>query len=78
MKNFDLTFKGDILPNYDPAHVREGLAELFQVRDPLVMDELFSGDTFVLLSNLGRKSAADYFRKITDIGGVAQLVPTES
>lgn len=78
MKNFDLTFKGDILPNYDPAHVREGLAELFQVRDPLVMDELFSGDTFVLRSNLGRKSAADYFRKITDIGGVAELVPTES
>ncbi|MEP4148540.1 MAG: hypothetical protein ABJL54_15090 [Halioglobus sp.] len=78
MKRFDLTFKGDILPHNDPLKVREGLAELFQIRDPLMLEELFSGDTFVLRSNLDRKPAADYFRKIKDIGGIAELVATDS
>ncbi len=57
MKCFDLTFKGDILPGFDPDQVRANLAELFQINDPLVLDELFSGDAFVLRSNLDRKSA---------------------
>lgn len=78
MKRFDLTFKGDILPHNDPLQVREGMAELFQIRDPLVLEELFSGETFVLRSNLDRKPAADYFRKIKDIGGIAELVATDS
>ena len=78
VKRFDLTFKGDIRPNSDPLQVREGMAELFQIRDPLVLEELFSGDTFVLRSNLDRKPAADYFKKIKDIGGIAELVTTHS
>ncbi|MEP5567502.1 MAG: hypothetical protein ABJN62_06690 [Halioglobus sp.] len=43
MKRFDLTFKGDILPHHDPDHVREGLADLFQIHDSLILDELFWG-----------------------------------
>ncbi|RLQ20380.1 hypothetical protein DWB85_17955 [Seongchinamella sediminis] len=77
MKRFDLTFKGDILPDHEPDQVRHGFAELFRIRDPLVLDELFSGDAFVLRSNLDRKAAADYYRRITDLGGVAQLVPSD-
>ncbi len=74
MKRFDLTFKGDILPDFDPDEVREGLAELFGINDELVLDELFSGDSFVLRSGLDRRSAADYFRKIAQLGGKAELV----
>ena len=77
MKRFDLTFKGDILPDFDPVRVREGFAELFRISDPLVLDELFSGDAFVLRSNLDRKSAADYFRRISQVGGRAELVTRE-
>ena len=78
MKRFDLTFKGDILPDHEPEQVRDGFAELFRIRDPLVLDELFSGDAFVLRSNLDRKAAADYFRKIADIGGIAELVASDA
>lgn len=78
MKRFDLTFKGDILPDHEPQQVREGFADLFRIRDPLILEELFSGDAFVLRSNLDRKSAADYFRKICDIGGLAELVATKA
>ncbi|MEH6586017.1 MAG: hypothetical protein V7720_05630 [Halioglobus sp.] len=78
MKRFDLTFKGDILPDHEPQQVREGFADLFRIRDPLVLEELFSGDAFVLRSNLDRKSAADYFRKVCDIGGLAELVATKA
>ena len=74
MKCFDLTFKGDILPGFDPDQVRANLAELFQINDPLVLDELFSGDAFILRSNLDRKAAADYFRKMSERGGKAELV----
>lgn len=76
LKRFDLTFKGDILPEHAPDQVRDGFAELFRIRDPLVLAELFSGAAFVLRSDLDLRSATDYFHRITDIGGVAQLVPT--
>ncbi|PLW68049.1 hypothetical protein [Pseudohalioglobus lutimaris] len=77
MKRFDLTFKGDILPDFEPDSVRAGFAELFSINDTLVIDELFSGDSFVLRSNLDRKAAADYFRKVSQVGGRAELVPSE-
>ena len=64
VKRFDLTFKGDILPDHEPEQVREGFADLFRIRDPIVLEELFSGDAFVLRSNLARKAAADYFRRL--------------
>lgn len=72
---FDLTFKGTILPDHDPQEVKHRFAELFVIKDPFVLDQLFSGDTFVIRSNLDRKSAADYFRKVVDLGGQAELVP---
>lgn len=62
------------MPEYDPGQVKSGLAELFRIKDPGVLEEMFSGDAFVLRSNLDRKSAADYFRKITQLGGKAELV----
>jgi len=79
MKTFDLTFKGTVLPEYDSRQVKARFAQLFCIKDLAVIEELFSGETVILRSDLDRKSAADYFRKITQIGGEAELVEsTES
>jgi len=74
MKTFDLTFNGAVLPEYDPEQVKRDFALLFRIEDAAVVDEIFSGETLVLRHNLDRKSAADYFRKITQLGGQATLV----
>ena len=52
MKRFDLTFKGDILPDHEPDQVRDGFAELFRIRDPLVLDELFSALFYIAIEKL--------------------------
>lgn len=77
MTRFDLTFKGTILPDHDPQAVKNGFAELFTIKDPFVLEQLFSGETFVVRSNLDRKSAADYFRKVVELGGQAELVASD-
>lgn len=74
MARFDLTFKGTVLPDHDPQTVKQAFAELFTIKDPFVLDQMFSGDTFVVRSNLDRKTAADYFRKVVELGGQAELV----
>ena len=71
MKTFDLTFNGAVLPDYDPEQVKRDFALLFQIEDAALMEEIFSGETLVLRQNLDRKSAADYFRKIAQLGGQA-------
>ena len=74
MKTFDLTFKGTVLPEHDPRHVKARFAQLFCIEDLSVVEELFSGETIILRSDLDRKSAAEYFRKITQLGGEAELI----
>ena len=74
MKTFDLTFKGAVLPEHDPRQVKTRFAQLFCIEDLSVLEELFSGETIILRSDLDRKSAADYFRKITQLGGEAELI----
>lgn len=78
MKRFDLTFKGEILPDYDPRQVKASFAELFRIKDPQILEELFSGDRIVLRANLDRKSAAEYFHKVSQLGGKAELVTSSS
>lgn len=78
MTHFDLTFKGTILPDHDPQQVKARFADLFDIKDPFILEQLFSGDTFVLRSNLERKVAADYFRKVVEIGGQAELVASSA
>lgn len=74
MKSFDLTFNGGVLPDHDPARVRRELARLLQIDDSELLERIFSGETIILRHNLDRKAAADYFRKITLLGGQASLV----
>lgn len=74
MKSFDLTFSGAVHPDCDPQQVKQGMARLFAIRDRALLDEIFSGKTIVLRHNLDRKTAADYFRRISLLGGQATLV----
>ena len=65
MKSFDLTFNGAVLPERDPGQVKQDLARLFSIQDSTLIEEIFSGKTIVLRHNLDRKTAADYFRRIS-------------
>jgi hypothetical protein len=76
MKSFDLTFNGAVLPERDPGQVKQDLARLFSIQDSTLIEEIFSGKTIVLRHNLDRKTAADYFRRISLLGGQAALVRT--
>jgi hypothetical protein len=78
VKRFDLTFKGEVLPDYDPRQVKSGFAELFCIKDPNILEELFSGDRIVLRANLDRKSAAEYFHKVAQLGGKAELISSST
>ena len=76
MKRFDVTFKGQLLPRREPEQVKAGFAELFQIKDPGMLEEIFSGQAVILRSNLDRKTAAEYFMKMNKLGAVAELVPS--
>ncbi len=74
MKTFDLTFRGEALPGHVVGQVKENLARLFCIDEAAVIDALFSGETVHLRCDLDRKTAASYFREITEMGGKAYLV----
>lgn len=74
MKFFDLTFSGAVLPDHNPAEVKLGLARLFGIEDDAEIAEIFSGKTIVLRHHLDRRSAAEYFRKVAELGARAALV----
>ena len=74
MKRFNLTFRGEILPQFNTQQVKARFAELFALSDHLMIDEIFSGDNVILRSNLDRKTAAEFFMHISDAGGVVQVV----
>ena len=74
MKSFDLTFSGTILPEHDPARVKIAFAKLFSIENSAELDEIFSGKTIVLRQNLDRKTAAEFYSRIANLGGKAALV----
>ena len=78
MKKFDITFRGEVLPKHDPERVKAGFVELFKIRDSGMLEEIFSGETVVLRSNLDRKAAAEYFVKVNQLGAVIELVTSTS
>jgi len=77
VNRFNLSFRGEILPGSDPAAAREGFARLFDVDDAQQLEQFFSGDPVVLLHNLERKVAAEYYLKLNQLGLNAELVKTD-
>jgi hypothetical protein len=74
VNKFNLTFRGEILPDMDPAQVKTRLGELLGIDDPDMLAECFSGETVILRRDLDRKSAADYYAKLTKLGARAELI----
>ncbi|MDX1733859.1 MAG: hypothetical protein R3228_05820, partial [Halioglobus sp.] len=76
MKTFDLTFEGKALKGHSIGQVKINLARLFCIADDEVVNKLFSGKTILLRCDLDRKTAAGYFRELTEMGAEAALTPS--
>ena len=77
MKTFHLTFTGTVLPRFEESVVRQGLAQLFEIKDEDTLEGLFGGRTVVLASSLERRDAASFYQEVTRLGGKANLVAAE-
>ncbi len=74
MNRFNLSFKGNILPGHDLARVQTRLANALGLPGPDSTAPFFSGKAVTLRRNLDRKVAADWYRKLRDIGMDVELV----
>ncbi|QIB64240.1 hypothetical protein [Kineobactrum salinum] len=74
MSRFDLTFRGSILPEVDPAVARERFGRFFGLDDPARIEPFFAGGEITLRRNLNRKQAAEYYLKLRHLGLETTLV----
>jgi hypothetical protein len=65
---FNLTFRGNVLPGYDPEKVKVAFAQYFDIDDMKRIDALFCGDSTVLRDGLDRKTAAALYVEIHKMG----------
>ena len=73
-KTFDLTFRGEIQPRRVSGRVKSRLAEYLHIDDQAMLEQLFSGQTVYLRRDLDRKSAAEHFRQLSQLGCQVALV----
>jgi hypothetical protein len=78
VKRFNLTFRGEIHPEFDIEQVKSAFAGLFQLSDLALVEEIFSGEAVLLRSDMDRKTAAEYYLQLSKAGAVAQIVPVTS
>ena len=74
MNRFNLTFSGEILPGHEPEQVKLLFGKMFAIDDPVRLERFFSGETIILRRNLERKTAAEYFQKLRQLGVETELV----
>jgi len=74
VNRFNLTFKGEILPGRHEEQVKRRFGKMFAIDDPIRLERFFSGQTIILRRNLDRKTAAEYFQKLHQLGVEAELV----
>jgi hypothetical protein len=77
VNRFNLTFKGEILPDRDPEQVKARFGKLFAIDDHDRLERFFSGEPIILRRNLERKAAAEYYSKLHKLGVAAELVKIE-
>ena len=73
-QQFDVYFRGDIVPGQTVAEVKERLAELFKLEEAQV-SQLFSGRPTAIRRNLDEAGAKKYEQALLKIGAVAELRP---
>jgi hypothetical protein len=74
VKRFNITFRGETLPNYKLDKVKRDLAGIFSLSDKLIVDRIFSGHTIVLRGDLDRRVASDLYRRVSETGAMTELV----
>ncbi|MEP4484290.1 MAG: hypothetical protein ABJ013_01565 [Halioglobus sp.] len=74
MNRFNLSFKGTTLPGYELERVQNRLASALGLPGPESTAPFFSGKPVTLRRNLDRKVAADWYRKLRDIGMDVELI----
>jgi len=77
MQSFDVYFAGEILPDADPAAVRQGVARLFKAQQGAV-ERLFSGTPTRIKQGVDADAASLYRAAFRDVGALVQIVPAGS
>lgn len=75
MQEFDIYFRGEILPDADPATVRREVAKLFKVQEDAV-DRLFGGQPVRVKKAIDVDTASRYRALFRDAGALLQIVPS--
>ncbi|MCB1784958.1 MAG: hypothetical protein H6953_10280 [Chromatiaceae bacterium] len=73
MESFDVYFLGEMLPDVDPAEVRDGVARLFKVGGDGV-DRLFSGKPLRVKQGVDADTASRYRAAFREVGALVQIV----
>ncbi len=77
MQSFDIYFLGEMLPDADPARVRQGVAKLFKIQEDRI-DRLFSGKPIRVKRAVDVEVASRYREAFRDVGALIQIVPNGS
>ena len=72
---FDILFRGDIAPGNSIDQVKARVAESFKL-DEAAVKQLFSGAVVSLKRNIDRATAERIFKRLSDAGAIANIVPS--
>lgn len=75
-QQFDVYFRGDIVPGQSVLEVKERMGGLFKLEATQV-EQLFSGRPTAIRRNLDEASARKYEQALLTIGAVAELRPAK-
>lgn len=76
-QQFDVLFRGDIVPGQSLPAVKSALAQLFKATDDRI-DAMFSGKPVVIKSNVDEETAKRYQALMKKSGAVAQVRPSQA
>ena len=75
MQLFDIYFRGNTLPDEDPATVRQRVGELFKV-DGEALDRLFTGKPVRVKKSVDVDTASRYRGRFREAGALIDIVPS--
>ncbi len=74
MQNFDIYFRGELLPEADPQVARAGLAKMFRL-DEAGVERLFSGKPKRIKRGADVDKASRYRAAFREVGALIEVVP---
>ena len=75
MQSFDIYFRGESLPDEDPALVRQRVGELFKV-DGDALERLFTGQPVRVKKAVDVETASRYRARFREAGALIDIVPS--